>query len=166
MTADVLPDPKRLRSLLATFATGVTVLTVGGATPRGMTANSFTSVSIEPPLVLVCVDRTAIMHASLHRAGAFGVSVLASDQEELARYFADHDRPPGFAQFEPVGWLPGENTGVPLIRGALAWFECGLWRMYDGGDHSIVVGNLISATRLVDGAGPLLFHQGGFHRLD
>ncbi len=163
-----VPNPVTLRSLLGTFATGVAVITVGGPSPRGMTANSFTSVSLDPPLVLACVERTARMNAALCTAGAFGVSVLASDQEPVARYFADRRRPSGAAQFAAVKWIAGDRTGAPLLLGALTWFECRLWRAYDGGDHSIFVGRLLSAERVPHGGAgesPLVFHRGGFSQL-
>src|SRR5262249_21006538 len=96
-------------------------------------ANSFTTVSLDPPLVLVCVDRTAVMHGSLVSAGHFGVSVLGSDQEEVARHFADSRRPLGIKQFDLVDWLPGPLTGAPLLTGALAHFE---WRPRRGSDRA------------------------------
>jgi flavin reductase (DIM6/NTAB) family NADH-FMN oxidoreductase RutF len=154
-------DPRLLRRAFGAFATGVTVVTVGGETPHGMTANSFTSVSLDPPLVLVCVGRGAIMHHILSDQGSFGVSVLASDQESVARHFADRWRPLGLAQFGPVDWRPGRLTGAPLVEGALAQFECELWRTYDGGDHTIFVGKLLSLDRTVD-QDALLFYQGQF----
>ncbi|MGE5826812.1 MAG: flavin reductase family protein [Micromonosporaceae bacterium] len=137
-------DTARLRRVLGSFATGVTVVTVGGARPHGMTANSFTSVSLTPPLILVCVGREAVMHESLVESGAFAVSVLAGSQESIARHFADRRRPLGKEQFDVVDWLPGPHTGAPLIAGALAHFECEVRRSYDGGDHTIFVGNLLS----------------------
>ncbi len=161
-------DARKLRTVFGTFATGVTVLTVGGALPRGMTANSFTSVSLEPPLVLICVDRDAKMHASLVAAGTFAVSVLSAHQEPIARHFASSSRAPGMAQFEAVSWVAGARTGAPLISDALAWFECALWRTYVGGDHTIFVGRLLSHQH----AGPdadvreaLVFHSGRFRQL-
>nr|WP_117210215.1 flavin reductase family protein [Allorhizocola rhizosphaerae] len=136
-------DPLALRRALGAFATGVTVVTVGGARPHGMTANSFTSVSLDPPCILVCVQRTATMHGCLYDAGAFAVSVLGANQEPVARYFASKSRPMGNAQFDTVGWYPGAHTGAPLIVGALAHFECELRGTYDGGDHTIFLGRLL-----------------------
>lgn len=155
-----------LRGALAGFATGVTVVTVGGAYPHAMTANAFTSVSLDPPLVLVCVHREAQMHRALARTGAFGVSVLAVDQQPLARYFASSRRPAGVAQFAGVDWQPGSRTGAPLLDHAVAWFECTPWHRYDGGDHSIVVGELVTAAR-ADGVPrePLLFFDSEFRSL-
>ncbi|HEX6472692.1 MAG TPA: flavin reductase family protein [Streptosporangiaceae bacterium] len=161
--ATEIVDTKLLRRAFATFATGVTVVTTGGDTPHGMTANAFASLSLDPPLVLICVDRDALMHRNLLAAGAFGVSVLAAHQEGVARHFADRWRPLGLAQFDAVDWRPGPCTGAPMIEGAMAHFECELWRSYDGGDHSIFIGRLVSLGRQADDA--LLFVHGRFRRL-
>lgn len=162
---DQMPlDPKSLRRAFGTFATGVTVVTTGGSVPHAMTANSFTSVSLDPALVLVCVDRCAVMHRCLSAAGHFGVSVLASHQEAEARHFADRSRTLGAAQFEHVDWLPGSLTGAPLLGGALAHFECELWRAYDGGDHTIFLGKVLWLDYRPDGD-PLLVFRSGFRQI-
>ncbi len=140
-------DPKMLRRVFGAFPTGVTVVTVGGGTPHGMTANSFTSVSLDPPLVLICVDRGAVMHEALTTTGCFGVSVLGAHQEKVARHFADRWRPSGQAQFDDIDWVPGRVTGTPLIAGSVARFECELWRSYEGGDHTIFIGRVLSLGR-------------------
>jgi flavin reductase (DIM6/NTAB) family NADH-FMN oxidoreductase RutF len=158
-------DGKLLRRAFGAFATGVTVVTVGGDTPHGMTANSFTSVSLNPPLLLVCVGQEAVMHGLIGAVGAFGISVLASDQEGVARHFADKSRPLGKEQFDAVSWLPGGMTGAPLIDGALAHFECDLHSWHIGGDHTIFVGRLLWMDRYSHDE-PLLFHHGKFHRLE
>jgi flavin reductase len=158
-------DRDELRRTMGAFATGVTVVTTGGASPHGMTANSFTSVSLDPPLVLVCVGRTAIMHRRLD-AGFFGVSVLSSGQQALGRYFADLSRPMGQKQFDGIDWEPGPATGTPLIGGALARFECELWASYDGGDHTIFTGRLLSMDRRDTTDEALLFYHGRFRRLE
>ncbi|MPZ81278.1 MAG: flavin reductase [Actinophytocola sp.] len=146
---------------MAQFATGITVLTARGERAHGMTANAFTSVSLDPPMVLCCVARTARMHDAILDARNFGVSVLSTEQEGVARYFASRDRPAGLAQFDRVDWFPGRHTGVPLMTGSLAWLECDLSEVYEGGDHSIFLGTVLSASR---GAGQaLLFLHGGFH---
>ena len=157
-------DTTLLRRTFGAFATGVTVLTVGGEQPHGMTANSFTAVSLDPPLVLVCVDRSAIMHDALHGAGAFGISVLNSGQERVARYFAGR-RTLGAEQFRLVDWLPGELTGAPLIADAVAHFECALWRTYDGGDHTIFVGALLAMAGRAE-EDVLVFLRGRFGQLE
>ena len=157
-------DPRRLRTVMGGLATGVTVVTVGGAVPHGMTANSFTSVSLVPPLVLICVNRDAIMHDAIVSVKSFAVSVLSAEQEEIARYFANRSRPRGMAQFESVEWLPGRCTGAPQIMGAVSWLECELRRAYDGGDHSIFLGRVISMGRWMDREA-LLFFDGQFYQL-
>ncbi|GLY00482.1 MULTISPECIES: flavin reductase family protein [Actinoplanes] len=161
MTATGEPalDRSVLRRVFGTFATGVTVVTVGGGEPHGMTANSFTAVSLDPPLLLVCVEHDAVMHEALVAAGRFAVSVLAAGHGPVARYFADRRRPLGGEQFVSVDVHPGEHTGAPLIDGALAHFECALWNAYDGGDHTIFIGRLLDARCGEDDAA-LLFHRG------
>ncbi|MBQ0988638.1 flavin reductase family protein [Micromonospora sp. PSH03] len=144
LTPSEVAGSKLLRRAFGTFATGVTVVTVGGATPHGMTANSFASVSLDPPLVLVCVSRDAIMHQILTEAGTLGISVLGHRQEKVARHFADRWRPLGLAQFGSVEWTPGSVTGAPLIDDAVAHFECRVWRTYDGGDHTIFLSSVVS----------------------
>ncbi|WP_283133057.1 flavin reductase family protein [Rhizohabitans arisaemae] len=156
-------DVKALRQALGTFSTGVTVVTTA-TPPHAMTANSFTSVSLDPPLVLICVRRDAIMHGCLSMTGHFGVSVLSADQEGEAKHFANRWRTLGAAQFEEGAWRPGEATGVPLLENAAAWFECELWRSYDGGDHTVFIGKVLSVHRRPD-ADPLLFCQGRFRRI-
>ncbi|MDA3646998.1 flavin reductase family protein [Saccharopolyspora indica] len=152
-----------LREVMARFATGVTVLTAPGERGHGMTANAFTSVSLEPPLVLCCVSRAARMHEAIVSANSFAVSILGSGQEATARYFADWRRPRGQAQFEQVDCTPGPRTGAPLLDGALAWLECALTEVHAGGDHSIFVGEVLHAGRGAAGEA-LLFNNGRFER--
>lgn len=159
-----ITDSQQLRRAFGAFATGVTVVTTGGSSPHGMTANSFASVSLSPPLVLFCVSRDAVMHHRLLNATFFGVSVLAVGQERVARHFADRTRRLGAAQFDTIGWRPGRLTGAPLIEGALVDFECELWRVYDGGDHAIVTGKLLAIDRSC-GGDALAFFEGRFHEL-
>lgn len=155
---------RSLRDVLGQFATGVTVVTAHGEKAHGMTANAFTSVSLEPPLVLCCVADTARLHPAILDAQRFGVSVLGADQEDLARYFTNKSRPEGMAQFDQVDWFAGQHTGVPLLAGSLAWVECELAEVYEGGDHTIFLGTVLSAGS-VDGE-PLVFAGGSFHHLD
>jgi flavin reductase len=158
-------DTTLLRRTFGAFATGVTVVSVGGDNPHGMTANSFTAVSLDPPLVLVCVGRTAIMHEALHRTGRFGISVLSAEQEHVARHFASSRRPLGIQQFHITDCRPGPLCGAPLITGAAAHFECELWRTYDGGDHTIFIGRLLSMTNGSD-RDVLVFQRGKFGRME
>ncbi|OLF10353.1 flavin reductase [Actinophytocola xanthii] len=164
MRPDQDPESAKLalRDVMSHFATGITVLTARGERAHGMTANAFTSVSLDPPMVLCCVARTARMHEAILGARNFGVSVLCAEQESVARYFASRERPAGMAQFERVDWFPGRHTGVPLLVGSLAWLECDLTEVYEGGDHSIFLGTVRGAGR--GGGQALLFLGGGFHR--
>ncbi|MEV0678662.1 flavin reductase family protein [Actinosynnema sp. NPDC050436] len=162
-TAPVLEETT-LRDAMSRFATGVAVVTVGGEHAHGMTANAFTCVSLEPPLVLCCVSRRATMHTAIDRAGRFAVSVMRGDQERTARYFADKRRPRGGAQFDVVDCTPGPHTGAPLLSGALAWLECDLAQWYEGGDHTIFLGRVLGCGRGPDSPA-LLFYDRGFHRI-
>jgi len=161
-SAEAVLDQAALRSVFGSFATGVTVLTAGTRNPHGMTANSFTSVSLYPPLVLVCVRKDAIMHEAILWHDAFAVSVLSSAQEPAARYFADRTRPRGLGEFDPIEHEPGPRTGAPLLSGALAWIECAVAEVYEGGDHSIFLGSVLEAGRGTPREA-LLFVQGAFH---
>ncbi|HEX5405921.1 MAG TPA: flavin reductase family protein [Pseudonocardiaceae bacterium] len=149
---------------MAQFATGITVLTAGGEEGHGMTANSFTSVSLDPPMVLCCVSRAARMHEAITAAQAFAVSILSADQRELARYFTDWRRPRGMAQFDSVDWVDGPLTGSPLLTGCLAWLECKLVSVYEGGDHSIFLGEVLHSSRSSNPQA-LLFYGGGYHEI-
>jgi flavin reductase (DIM6/NTAB) family NADH-FMN oxidoreductase RutF len=159
-----LTEQSELRTVMSRFATGITVLTAPGEHGHGMTANAFSSVSLDPPLVLCCVSRAARMHSAIAETSAFGVSILCGDQQDLARYFADWRRPGGAAQFDAVNWTPGPRTGAPLLDGALAWLECTLTHAYAGGDHSIFVGEVVSCA-CSTATESLLFYSGGYHRL-
>ncbi|MFF3372165.1 flavin reductase family protein [Streptomyces sp. NPDC002680] len=130
------PDPGALRACMSRFVTGVTVVTYEGDDgPRGATINSFTSVSAEPPLVLVSVARWARCHDQLLDR-PFCVNVLGREQEPLARQFA------GTPDAAAPRWAPG--SGVPRLDNPLAWAECVPWRSYDGGDHTLVLGQVIA----------------------
>ena len=135
--------PDLFRDLLATFYTGVTVVTALEPTgaPHGMTASAVASLSLEPPLLLVCVDRTADLHAILSETGAFALNVLAHDQEQLSRRFAD-DRPD---RFVGVPCSKGID-GLPLLDGAVAHITCRKWGAYGGGDHTIFLGQVSGGT--------------------
>ncbi|WP_041313262.1 flavin reductase family protein [Saccharothrix espanaensis] len=153
-----------LRDAMSRFATGVSVVTVGGEHTHGMTANAFTCVSLDPPLVLCCVARKATMHAAIEGARRFAVSVMGGDQERTARYFADKRRPRGRAQFDVVDWQPGPHTGAPLLSGALAWLECEVAQWHEGGDHTIFLGRVLGCRRGPDSPA-LLFYGSDFHQI-
>lgn len=154
-------DNARFRQTCARFPTGVTILTVLDAegAPRGMTASSFTSVSLDPPLVLVCVDHRATVMEHLRRCEHFGINILSEGQHELSARFARR----GEDRFEAVEWHPGHH-GVPLIPGVLAWFECAIRRMVDAGDHAILIAEVLRAEYR-DGR-PLVYFGSRYHKLD
>lgn len=164
-TDDEVTVGRELRRVFGRFATGVTVVTAGRATPSGMTANAFSSVSLDPPLALVCVKHNASVHDTIIESGSFAVSVLAAHQEEVARLFADHSRPRGQHEFDAVDARPGPYSGAPVLSGALAWLDCKLAAVHEGGDHSIFVGEVQTIGRgTADEA--LLFYDGAFHRIE
>jgi flavin reductase (DIM6/NTAB) family NADH-FMN oxidoreductase RutF len=160
-----ISEQATLREVMAKFATGVTVLTAGGEGAHGMTANAFSSVSLDPPLVLCCVSRAARMHEAILSAGTFAVSILADGQRDLAKYFADWRRPRGMAQFDAVDWFEGPSTGTPLLSDCLAWLECELTQAYDGGDHTIFLGSVLNSSRRVGSPAPLVFYGGAYREV-
>ena len=149
-----------LRSCLGRFATGVTVVTYDGPDGRhGFTANSFTSVSLDPPLVLFCVARTSSTWPRIERARKFAVNILGEHQEELCRLFSKK----GADRFGQTDWHPGVG-GSPVLHDVIAYLDCEFWAEYDGGDHIIVVGRVLDLGTPHD-AGPLLFFRGKYGRL-
>lgn len=155
-----LVDTLALRKALGQFATGVTVVsmeTEDGV--HGMTANSFTSVSLEPPLVLVCVDKRHRTHDLIPKIGRFAVNVLSEDQQDISNWYAGRRQKP----VEPKWRL--DRARAPILEGALAWFDCRLAMEYDGGDHTIYVGR-VEDFAIEEGEGePLLFFRGRYTRL-
>lgn len=165
-TVDRIPmTPSAMREAMSRFATGVIVLSVGGEHIHGMTANAFSSVSLDPPALLCCVSHSAVMHKAVLAARRFGISVLGAEQEDLARYFANKNRPLGPEQFSGLDWRPGPVTEAPLLHGALAWFECELSDSHDSGDHSIFIGEVVNSGSSSSTSG-LLFFNGGFQQIE
>lgn len=136
------PTPADFRHVMGRFGTGVTVMTchVGGE-PHGMTANAVASVSLDPLLVLVCVDHEAEMWRLVPDAQAFALSILPADAVDLSDHFADGSRPSGHAQFTGVDTKTAA-TGSPILRQSIGWLDCSVWKIHDGGDHDIVVGEV------------------------
>lgn len=130
-------DPRALRNAFGSFLTGVTVVTTTDAEgrPLGFTANSFTSVSLDPGMLLVCLARRSINYATLTGATGFAVNILAEDQEAISNTFAR----PSDDRFASVGWKPGPH-GSPILDGAAAWFDCAMHEVVDAGDHAILLG--------------------------
>ncbi len=156
-----VPSPDLFRRACAQFATGVAVSAVSddSGTPHGLTINSFTSVSQDPPLILICIDfRAAILPHFLH-AKHFGLSFLEESQSELSvRFSRKTDN-----RFDGVLWHAGD-TGAPLIEGALATLECAIDQVLDGGDHTIFLAHVVRAW--VGDGNPLLFFKSGYRRMD
>jgi flavin reductase len=157
---EVQVDPDAFRTALGSFATGVSVMTtVVGDVPHGMTASAVSSVSLEPPLVLVCVDREASMATRALDAGVFALSFLGEDQGELATAFADPARPEGEEQFVGVA-TRAQATGAPVLHGNVGWVDCRLWSVTDGGDHVVLIGEVVALGS--DGDRPLLYYRGAY----
>jgi flavin reductase (DIM6/NTAB) family NADH-FMN oxidoreductase RutF len=153
-------DPAAFRELCGRFATGVVVVTTvtNEGHPVGMTANSFTSVSLDPPLVSVNVDHRADLHGHILHAPHFAINILESRQEAVSRRFAG-DRLVRFA----TGDHHLGPYGLPLLDGVLAWITCDRHATFEAGDHTIVVG-LVTGGRVGSGR-PLLYYRGGYHEL-
>jgi flavin reductase (DIM6/NTAB) family NADH-FMN oxidoreductase RutF len=152
------------RKALGHFATGVTVVTVGrpAGQVHGMTANAFASVSLDPLLVLVCVDRKARTHPLIHEQKRFGINVLTDRQERLARYFAQVEQDHESAHRLGVSYWRTES-GTPMLGNCLAHLECRLVSEHEAGDHTIFLGEVEHAQ--VGKGRPLLFFAGKYHRL-
>jgi flavin reductase (DIM6/NTAB) family NADH-FMN oxidoreductase RutF len=153
-------DPPEFRRILGHWVSGVAVVAARTAAgkPCGLTANAVASLSLQPPLVLACVDRTADSHDCIRDAGHFSINVLASEDERLARRFAAWDI---LQKFEEIGHH-SEVSGAPVLDDALAWVDCRLWQTYEGGDHTIFIGEVLAGDAR-EGA-PLLYYRGGYGR--
>lgn len=158
-------DPQEFRAVIGNLATGVTVITTAaGDRLQGMTANAVTSLSLDPVMVLVCVDRGTHTHAVLEESGVFAVNVLAEHQEEVSRLFARRAEP-------QIGTLRGQpyvlgETGAPILEDCLAFLECRVREVLSGGDHSIFLGEVVGEGVVRDDVRPLLFFRGKYHTLD
>lgn len=152
-------EPTRFREVLGRFATGVTIITaLEEDVPVGFSCQSFSTLSLDPPMVLLAPARSSTSWPRIAAAGAFCVNILGEHQEAVCRAFAIS----GGDKFNGVGWGPGAVTGAPVIEGSLAVIECELGQVYDGGDHEIVTG-LVVDLQVGEGA-PLLFYRSGFGR--
>lgn len=162
MTAEhTVLDPRTMRDVMGNFCTGVTVITaLDGDEPLGFACQSFTSVSLEPPLVSFCPARTSTTWPKIREIGTFAINVLGESQRTLCAAFAVS----GGNKFRGVEWAPGDN-GAPAIDGALARVEATLEAEHDAGDHTIVVARVTGLTTLHSN-GPLLFYRGGYGRYD
>jgi 3-hydroxy-9,10-secoandrosta-1,3,5(10)-triene-9,17-dione monooxygenase reductase component len=154
-------DRDRFRQVLSEFCSGIVVVTaMTRSYPVGLTCQSFSSLSLDPPLVMFAVARTSRSWPRIRRAGRFGVNILGDDQEEISRTFALS----GVDKFAGLAWTEGV-TGAPLITGALAHIECALAAAHDGGDHVIAVGRVVALRENGADEHPLLYYRGEYRSL-
>lgn len=153
-------DKAEFRRALGHFAAGVTVVTsrFDDGVITGITVTAFSSLSLEPPLVLVCIDKRAKIHDRLQTGGNFAVNLLRDDQELVSRRFASSQGD----QFQEIGYSLG-MSGAPVLEDVIAAVECRIVNLLDGGDHTIVVGE-VEATHVREGK-PLLYFRGGYNQL-
>lgn len=157
-------NPSDFRKAMGCFATGVTIITVDlDGEVHGMTANAFASVSLDPPLVLVCVGHAASTHAHLHARKRFGVNVLCEDQRAISEYYANPERRHERAEAEAGARFDRTRHGTPLLRGSLAYLECCLHSAREAGDHTIFIAEVEDVV--VREGDPLLFFRGKYRRV-
>jgi flavin reductase (DIM6/NTAB) family NADH-FMN oxidoreductase RutF len=156
-------DSREFRDTLGCFATGITVITTvdrEGA-PVGFTANSFTALSLDPPLILFCLDRNATCFESFHRNRHFAVNILSAEQQEISNRFAKS----GTDKWSGVEFGSGE-AGAPILAGCLASLECEISEVFEGGDHVIFIGKVTGMRRGKNDRRPLLYFRGRYAGLD
>jgi flavin reductase (DIM6/NTAB) family NADH-FMN oxidoreductase RutF len=156
-------DPREFRETMARFATGITVVTAPAADgPHGVTINAFASLSLAPPLVLICIEHGRYTLKVLEAARVFAVNVLAEGQEHLSRFFSTDSRPEGPHAFDGIPHRRGRLA--PILEGCLAVAECRVTAHYPGGDHTIFVGQ-VEAAEAFAGRRPLVYYDRGYRRL-
>lgn len=152
------------RKAMGRFATGVTIVTVDlEGEVQGMTANAFASVSLDPLLVLVCVDRSARTHAHLHAKKRFGINILDEDQREISEYYARAEHADESAEEETAARFDHTAHGTPILHGALAYLECKLQSTHEAGDHTIFIAEVEDVV--VRQGEPLVFFQGRYRKI-
>jgi flavin reductase (DIM6/NTAB) family NADH-FMN oxidoreductase RutF len=155
-------DEARFRQVLGHFCTGITVITaMEGDEPVGFTAQSFTSVSLDPPLVSVCPATSSTTWPRIRAGGAFCANILGGDQEAVSRAFATRDGD----KFRGLGWTPSTATGSPVLDGVLGWIDCTIEAEHEAGDHFIAVARVVDLGIGEEGR-PLLFYRGGYGRFE
>jgi flavin reductase (DIM6/NTAB) family NADH-FMN oxidoreductase RutF len=159
-------DTRAFRRAAGQFASGIVVVsTVADGVGHAMTVTAFTSVSLDPLRVLFCAEKVARFHDAVMQSGCWGVSVLGEDSEKIARWLATRGRPLE-GQLDAFRHHAGPVTGAPLLDEALSTLECRTTAVHDGGDHSIVVGEVLAVAGPPPGGnGPLLHYAGGYRRL-
>jgi 3-hydroxy-9,10-secoandrosta-1,3,5(10)-triene-9,17-dione monooxygenase reductase component len=159
--ADAEESSRKFRDVLGRFCTGVTVVTsMSSGRPVGMTCQSFSSVSLDPPLVLFCPAKSSRAWPQMQRAGFFCVNLLSHDQLDLSNGFAAKDTD----KFAGVSWRPSA-TGAPLLDGVLGWVDCTVYAVHEAGDHYVVIGRVMDLG-VEDAPHPLLFYRGRYARTE
>ena len=154
-------DPRTLRDALGCFATGVTVVTcLSNGVPAGLTVNSFTSVSLDPPLLLVCIAKRAATAEALITASHFAINVLQTGQQPASIRFSTRDED----RFGATPWACGE-AGAPILKDSLGVFECERYAVYDGGDHNILLADVVGAWADPRPRRPLLYVEGHYRKV-
>ena len=157
-------NPSEFRKAMGCFATGVTIITLDlEGEVHGMTANAFASVSLDPLLVLVCVDHNTRTHAHMHAKKRFGINVLGEDQRAISEYYARPARAHGHAEAEAGARFDRTKQGTPKLQGALAYLECRLHSSEDAGDHTIFIAEVEDVE--VREGDPLLFFRGKYRKV-
>ena len=156
--------PDDFKASLGRFASGVTVISVGGDEDHGMTASAFCSLSLDPPLILVCVKNGNATHGKLLESTGFGVSLLGANQKELSNRFAGWGFPADQDKWADLDIVRGEVSDAPLLPNSLAHLDCSLYGTRDGGDHTIFIGKVENATAFGerDSLEPLLYFAGAY----
>lgn len=159
-------DPTLFRKACGEFLTGVTVVTSldRDGRPVGFTANAFSSVSLDPPMVLVCLGRSASSYPALEAADRFAVHVMAEPHEEIVGTFA-RSASEGIDKFGSVAWAPADASGLPLLEDYLSRFQCRITDRHEAGDHVIIVGEVEDVDVAEDQAPPIGYFRGKFERL-
>jgi flavin reductase (DIM6/NTAB) family NADH-FMN oxidoreductase RutF len=159
-------DADAFREVAGRFASGIVVVTASlDGVDHAMTVNAFTSVSLDPLLVLFCAEKIARFHDAVLAAGKWAVSVLGDDAEETSRWLATRGRPLD-DQLADLPHHPGPHTGAPVLDDAIASLECRTRAVYDGGDHSIVMGEVIGVDSQRPDVGPLIYYKRKYRRLE
>ena len=154
-------DSRSFRSWFGGFTTGITVVTAQHKTgPIGITINSLTSVSLDPPLVLFCLDREAQVYSMLSKAKSFAVNILGEDQEEISRHFADFRHNP-----KPKAMWGKPQQGCPVLRHSLGWMVCQRTAIHKAGDHDIIVGKTVALHRNSANPKPLVYLHGRYRKI-
>ena len=160
------PVPDQFRQVMGHFATGISVVTtLDGDLPAGITVNAFSSVSLEPPLVMVALDRSRFITPMVRAFGRYAVCILGSDQQALSDCFAHAPVSPGREEFCGAPWHAGP-TGLPLIDGSIATLECTVVETFGAGDHDLFIGRVDSLAQHREGVAPLLYFRRHYLRIE